>query len=368
VQLKFHWRLLQGGERSAETRSTGASRKATGLPDLEAQINFCRRAEELGIHGVLTDCGASKPDSILLSTAIGLSTSKIEFIIAYRSGLITPTAFVQQLNTLSALIHGRLSLNIVAGYSREEQGYYGDLLSHGERYARTSEFLEVCLALWRCDRPVTYRGRYYQIEDAQLNTPFVSDKRTFPEIFIAGGSEDAKALAIKCGTLWMQFGDAPENLRAAIQPVLAAGREAGLRMAVITRPTHEEAIRAASELVRALDPSLDEKQKEQNFVRKSDSVSIKANYEAASIVEWPTPYLWRGAVRTHGPGTVCLVGSPAEVANALMKYKAIGISQFILSGWPKLEEMIFFGEHVLPLVRQREKEEETLGLTAMKTA
>ena len=356
MQLKFHWRLLQGGERGPQTRVTGALLQSTGLPDLDSQIDFCWQAERLGINGVLTDFGASKPDSIVLATALGLATSKIEFIIAYRSGIIAPTGFVQQLNTLSALINGRLSLNIVAGHSPQEQAYYGDWLSREERYARTTEFLEICLALWKKHGPVTYRGRYYQVESARLNTPFVANHRSFPEIFVAGGSAEAQELAIRCGTLWMQMGDTPENLGANVQSVLDAGKEAGLRMALIARPTHEEAVQAARDLIDDLDPSLRERQREQQFVQASDSVSIKAIYKSAAELEWPKPYLWRGAVNTHGPATVCLVGSPQELAEAFMEYKKIGISQFILSGWPKLDEMIFFGEQVLPLVRRKEQE------------
>ena len=350
------WRLLQGGERSALTRATGASNQSTGLPDLEAKIEFCQRAEELGIKGVLTDFGASKPDSIILATALGLATRKIEFIIAYRSGLIAPTSFVQQINTLSAMIQGRLSLNIVAGHSPEEQAYYGDLLPRQQRYERTAEFLEVCRALWQPNGPVTYRGRYYQTENARLNTPFIAGERTFPEIFIAGGSAEAQALAIQCGTLWMRMGDAPQMLGESIQPVLAAGKEAGLRMAIIARPTREEAVRAAYDLIAGLDPSLRERQKEQEFVKRSDSVSMKATFARAAQEEWLTPYLWMGAVSTQGPATVCLVGSPEELADAFIEYKKIGVSQFILSGWPKREEMIYFGSHVLPLVRKKEQE------------
>jgi alkanesulfonate monooxygenase len=353
--LKFHWRLLQGGERSAITRASGSSSSSTGLPDLEAQIDFCRKAEQVGIQGLLTDFGASKPDSILLATALGLATTKIEFIIAYRSGLIMPTSFVQQLNTLSALIGGRLSLNIVAGHSPEEQAYYGDFLPREQRYARTAEFLELCLALWRRNGPVTYDGRFYQTKDTRLNTPYVANQRTFPEIFIAGGSNEAQELAIRCGTLWMRMGDTPENLRESNQKVLSAGKEIGLRMAVIARPTHDEAVQAAHELVASLDQSLQESHKESEFVKKSDSISIKAIYRMADENEWPAPYLWRGAVRTHGPATVCMVGSPEELACAFMEYKQIGITQFILSGWPKLEEMVYFGTHVLPLVREKER-------------
>src|SRR6185295_7399422 len=119
--LRFHWRLPQGGEQSGASRAYQASLAAAGLPDLDAQIQFARAAEASGIDSLLVDFGWSKPDPILLATALGLATTTIRFIIAHRSGLMSPTAFVQQVNTLSALIDGRFSLNIVAGHSPEEQ-------------------------------------------------------------------------------------------------------------------------------------------------------------------------------------------------------------------------------------------------------
>jgi hypothetical protein len=38
-----------------------------------------------------------------------------------------------------------------------------------------------------------------------------------------------------------------------------------------------------------------------------------------------------------------------------MEYKEIGVTQFIIAGWPKLEEMMIFGREVMPLVREAEK-------------
>jgi alkanesulfonate monooxygenase len=127
-------------------------------------------------------------------------------------------------------------------------------------------------------------------------------------------------------------------------------------MAIIARHTREEAVETAHSLVNRLDPLVREKHREQQFVMHSDSISIKRTYEAAARSEWPKPYLWMGAVSTHGPATVCLVGSAEEVADAIMEYKMIGVSQFIFSGWPKLEEMAFFGKYVLPLIREKERE------------
>ena len=118
--LRFHWRLPYAGEISAVAMADQSSAPAIGLPDPDRQILFCRRAEECGIDSLLVDFGFAKPDPMLLAAILGQATEKIKFILAYRSGLFSPTMFVQQINTLSALIRGRILLNIVAGYSPEE--------------------------------------------------------------------------------------------------------------------------------------------------------------------------------------------------------------------------------------------------------
>ena len=152
MKAHFHWRLVQGGEEGAQSRALSARRGATGLPDLARQIEFCKKAEEVGIDGLLVDIGAVKPDPVVLSTALGVATEKIRFIIAVRSGNTVPTTFVQQINTLSGLIGGdRILLNVVAGHSPAEQRYYGDFLDHDARYDRTEEFLAICRGLWCVD-------------------------------------------------------------------------------------------------------------------------------------------------------------------------------------------------------------------------
>lgn len=349
---KFHWRLMQGGETDALSRGHAASLAATGLPDIEAQARFCRIAEDCGIDSLLTDFGWSKPDPMFLAAAIGQLAQKIKFIIAYRPGLICPTSFVHQLNTLSALIGGRFSVNVVQGDLPEEQRYFGDWLPHDERYARAGEFLAICRALWRGDGPVDFEGRYYRVEGAKLNTPFVAPDRTFPELFIAGNSAQAETLAIEQGTIWMQIADAPDVITSRGQRVLAAGKELGLRLSVVGAPTRGAALERCAALVAP--KGFDDGAKEREFVRKSDSVNVRSTYELGGRVEWLRPWLWTGAVRTHGAPCIAAVGSPEEIADGFMEYIEAGVTQFILAGWPKLEEMIFFGAEVLPLIRKKE--------------
>ena len=146
MSLRFHWMLPWGGETgetpaaAARYRIGSASGATAGaLPDVEGWIAFARRAEEAGIDSTLISFGRYAPDPFLVACAVGHATTRLKFIIAYRSGLMQPATFVQQINTLSAMIDGRVAINVVAGSSKKEQRGYGDFLEHDERYARATE-------------------------------------------------------------------------------------------------------------------------------------------------------------------------------------------------------------------------------------
>ena len=65
------------------------------------------------------------------------------------------------------------------------------------------------------------------------------------------------------------------------------------------------------------------------------------------------PNLWAGVGLVRGGAATALVGSHAEVADRIAEYASLGISEFILSGYPHLEEAYWFGEGVLPILRRR---------------
>jgi alkanesulfonate monooxygenase len=365
MAIRFHWRLPMGGETAVMPRSAPGG--WAGLPDLGPQAWFCREAARLGIDSLLIDFGLSKPDPILLSLALGAASDQVKFLVAYRPGLTCPTLFVQQINTLSAMIGGRVSLNIVAGSSPAELIAYGDHLDHDQRYARMDEFLSVCLALWQSGGPCTFEGRYYQVKNAALATPFVSERLSRPELFISGLSERARDIAAKHGAVWIRFADTPERLGPAILPARALGVEVGLRLSVLTRPTRDEAIDAAHALVRDFSVGDAAWEREKTFVRTSDSVGIKAAYAIADS-DWLDETLWSGAVRFFGATTLALVGTPEQVASALVRFHRLGVSHFVLSGWPKLDAMVDFGENVLPAVREQARGRRRIGpMTNMST-
>ena len=66
-----------------------------------------------------------------------------------------------------------------------------------------------------------------------------------------------------------------------------------------------------------------------------------------------SPNLWAGVGLVRGGAGTALVGSHAEVADRMAEYHALGITEFVLSGYPHLEESYRFGEGVLPELARR---------------
>jgi len=356
MSLRFHWMLPKGGEvgmKTAQETSRVLTTKTTSkasLPDMEGWLRFSRCAEEVGIESVLMSFSRYEPDTLVIASALGQVTKKLKFIVAYRTGFMQPTTFVQQVNTLSGLIDGRVALNIVAGSSTAEQRGYGDFLDHDERYARADEFLEICHAFWRSNGEVVFKGGYFQVESGQLSTPFIAPDRKAPEIYVSGHSAQAERLAQRQGSAWLRLIDTPENLVPLVERNREQRIEMCLRLCVICRPTSEGALDAA----RALLPEKDIERQERNILNSSDSQTLKQALAKADEVGWMNDNLWAGLVPYYGSSAITLVGTPAELARAFLDYKAIGITQFIISGWPKLEEMLIFGREVIPVVRRAE--------------
>jgi alkanesulfonate monooxygenase len=346
----------KGGEVGMKTAQetsrvlTTKSRSPAALPDMEGWVKFAQSAEDAGIESVLLSFSRYEPDTFLIACAVGVATTRLKFIAAYRAGLMQPTTFVQQINTLSGLIGGRVALNIVAGSSTIEQRGYGDFLEHDERYARADEFLEICHSLWR-DRESDFEGRYYRIERGRLHTPFLAPDRISPEIYVSGHSEQAQQLALKRGSCWLRLIDTPEKLRPAVVQFRERGVEVCLRLCVICRSTREGAIEAAGSLL----PDEDIGAQERGILARSDSQTLKQALATADNVGWLSRNLWAGLVPYYGSSAITVLGSPEEIAHIFLEYKRIGVTQFIIAGWPKLEEMVIFGREVLPLVRDLEE-------------
>jgi alkanesulfonate monooxygenase len=372
--LRFHWMLPKGGEvvpgvsqtpqEACRYRVESTTKTSIApLPDVKGWTHFARRAEEAGIDSVLISFSRYEPDPITVSAALGVVTDKLRYMLAYRSGLMQPATFVQQVNTVAALTNGRVSINLVAGSSAAEQRGYGDFLSHDERYTRADEFLAACKAFWNGGE-VDFDGKYYRNEKGRLLTPFVSPDRTSPEIYISGHSEEAERLAYSQGTSWLRVVDTPEKVAPHAARAKANGVGVCLRLCIICRPSREEAVAVmdgllADDVVRRREVAAAQKDDTQlhTTALKDDSrMHAEAAAAAANGAHWLNRTIFTGFVPFYGPVWTTLIGTPRELADAFLAYQEAGVTEFILSGWPEVGEVEIFGREVLPLVRAGERQ------------
>ncbi|HEX5120000.1 MAG TPA: LLM class flavin-dependent oxidoreductase [Pseudonocardiaceae bacterium] len=336
--------------------------------DLAGQLDFCRRADQFGIDSILLPIGYQRPDPVTLAGVFGAATERLRFMVAARSGVVAPTYFVQQINTVSAVTNGRVSVNVVLGHSSAELRYYGDFLDHDERYRRTDEFWTICDALWRQDFPVDFTGKYLTVEGATINNQFVSPERSRPEVYFSGSSGLATQITLAHGDSLLCIAEPPDELAERIRPALDGGAAVTIVCTQLSRSTREEAVRDAYDLAR--DAAERSKNAQQHFRReKAESEGFIRAYELSERdSHWATPYLWSGLVPYMGPPTVALVGGPDEIVDAIFDYRDVGVSQFLFQGRPDLDTLIFFGEEILPRIRRREDAESAAANGRIGTA
>jgi len=175
-------------------------------------------------------------------------------------------------------------------------------------------------------------------------------------IYFGGHSADAQRIAAHHADVYLLWGDTMQVVAARLAGMraqqAAAGRDVrcGLRCHVIVRETEAEAWAAADRMISRIAPEV-----RRAFVAAAgvvDSEGQRRQQElAASASLVVEENLWAGVGLARSGVAVAIVGDPAQVAAKLRAYQALGISTFILSGYPHLEECRRFGQLVMPLLR-----------------
>jgi alkanesulfonate monooxygenase len=291
----------------------------------------------------------------MTASALLSETERLKFLVAVRPGLVPPTLAAQQTATLQRFSEGRVLLNVVSGGDDAEQRRFGDWLSHDERYARTREFLEIVNAIWR-EESVDYSGQHYKVEDARALAP----PNPLPQIYFGGSSAAALPIAARYVDVYLTWGEPPtaaaEKINRVRELAAARGREMrfGIRLHTISRDTSDAAWAVADELVRALSPDQIAKATAQHARSQSEGQRRMTALHGGRTDKLEIyPNLWAGVGLVRGGAGTALVGSHEEVAHLIWEYYSLGFDEFILSGYPHLEEAYWFAEGVLPILKQK---------------
>jgi FMNH2-dependent dimethyl sulfone monooxygenase len=288
--------------------------------------------------------GPDAPSLDAWSTAAALAavTERLELMVAVRPNFHHPGLFAKHAANIDRICSGRLALNVVSSWWKDEAVQYGlPFDEHDQRYARTEEWMRVVKGLWT-ERRFSHEGRLYRTQAAILEPKPLRR----PPIYAGGESEAAKNLIAQEADAYVMHGDPPERLavkvadmkerRARLAPE-APPMIFGVAGYVICRPTMEEAER---ERARITDVRASARGYE-NYNQWLEGTKLE---QRVSLEEY--------SVSNRGLRTG-LVGPPDLIAERLDELSRAGIDLTLLQFSPQYEEMERFGEEVIPLLGER---------------
>ncbi len=351
--LDVHWFLPTGGDSRDVLPSGPASHRRA--PDIGYLAQIAKACDELGYGAVLTPCGTGCEDAWLTTAALLPLTRRLKFLVAFRPTLLSPTLAAQMASTYQRISGGRLKINIVTGAEQTELARFGVWDDKNTRYERTAEFIEVMKAAWT-STPASYAGNHYRVEGA--TTREIPDP--IPEIYFGGASAAAETVAAEHVDVYLAWGeplamvvDRLNRVRAHAESVGRSLRF-GIRFHVIARPTAAEAWAEADRLEAGMAPDAIAAAQADFAVTQSEGQRRQASLAAGSSGRKEiAPNLWAGIGMVRGGVGTALVGSYVDVADRIGEYHNLGFDEFIVSGYPHLEEAYWFGEGVLPVLRER---------------
>lgn len=323
-------------------------------------FSYCKQIAEatdrLGYEGVLIPTGASCDDAWVTASMLAPLTKKLKFLIAVRPGFIQPVVAARMASTFDRFSDGRLLINVVAGGDPQEQAADGLDLPHDERYDLVDEFLDIFKPVLDGEK-VEYSGKYLKTTGGKLQKfPL---QRPYPPLYFGGSSDAGLRVAGKHIDTYLTWGEPVDQVREKIERVKAEAKKHnrsirfGIRLHVIVRETNEEAWEEANNLIQFITD--EEIQKAQAYFAKMDSQSQKnmaalhkGNRHNLEIA----PNLWAGLGLVRRGAATALVGDAETILARLKEYEALGIEDFILSGYPHLEEAYRTAELLFPLLKE----------------
>lgn len=358
--IEFFWRLPTAGDGRAITpelwnrgdyapgRSqphpyarTGVQRDGYTYYDHLSQI--AGAADLTRFDGLWIPQSASSEDPLIVAGAFAREARHLHFVPALRAPLLSAVYATKIAVSFQRLTGGRLAWNLV---TEEDQAHtwHGRHWSLAEQIARTGEFLDVARGFWN-EAPFTYTGKYYEVANGGF-APALQGQ-PFPRVYLSGESVEAYALSAR-------------HADVHVLPLLPVAelRERIARLDALAA-AHGRTLRYAVEAEVVARHSADEAW--QDLRRRWDESSGKAVPISAQVAQSnPLPtfdalrhdeLLWSGfGIVRPGP-EAGLVGSHAEVAQRIRDYAQAGVSGFVLSANPALEEAYRVGEKLLPLLR-----------------
>jgi alkanesulfonate monooxygenase len=334
--------------------------------DVEHIEAMAKAQEYVGFDRVLVAFNSTSAESILIAQHVANVTQRLKLMIAHRPGFTAPTLAARQLATLDQISRGRVAVHIITGGNDIELAQDGDHLTKDERYARTSEYLDIVRQEWTSATPFDYAGNHYRV-DRGFGDIKPYGASGIP-VYFGGASDAAIAVAGKHADVYALWGETYEQVRELVSRVRAAAAPFGrtpkfsLSLRPVLADTEDQAWAKADHIV-AQAVALRERGgsgRSPNNARQNRPDGVgPANegsrrlLDAAAKGRRLDKRLWTGIAALTGAqgNSTGLVGTPDQVADAMLDYYDLGITTFLVRGFDPLVDAIQYGSELLPRVR-----------------
>jgi alkanesulfonate monooxygenase len=336
----------------------GPMGSAFGTIDLEYLRDLARAHEHAGFDSVLT----LTHDPLQTAVYAAAHTERLKFMIAHRPAVTAPTIAARAFASADHYTGGgRLRMHAITG-TGAEPGHGEFLVDKDERYARTSEYLEIVKRSWTSEKPFDFEGKYFRVQGAFA--PLKPLAKPYVPISIGGSSDAVYPVAVRHTDLYCLYGEPIADVKEQIAKLRRAADDAGvaaprvsLSVRLIIAPTEELAWEKAHKIQASLEKNY------KPIPGRVQGTGTKRLLAAAERGERHDRALWMSTATAVGAShdSTALVGTPDTVVAALLDYYDIGVTTFLNRGYEPLYDALDYGRWIIPVVREevRRREQRT---------
>jgi alkanesulfonate monooxygenase SsuD/methylene tetrahydromethanopterin reductase-like flavin-dependent oxidoreductase (luciferase family) len=281
-------------------------------------------------------------ETFTFAAGLAAATEKIAVFSTVHVPMVHPVFAAKALTTVDHISNGRAGLNIVCGWNPEEFGMFG-LPMIDNRYDQGLEWFEIMQRIYTSDEPFDYDGRFYKLTGVSGKPRPIQTPRpvTLNAAFSPPGREFAAKAADFLFTTFTEIEQGRDHVADMKTRSAAQGRDVGVftTCAVVCRPSQAE----AEDYFEHYAVTMEDTASVDHYMAQKQKFSGSHDEEA---------YRLHRKRFVGGGGGYPLVGTPEHIASEMAKMSEVGFAGTALSFVNYKDELPYFIETVLPLLRE----------------
>jgi alkanesulfonate monooxygenase len=317
---------------------------------------FARAHDDAGFDLALVGYTSSSAEGFLVALHAAAHTKQLGYLVAHRPGFVAPTLMARKIATFDHLTNGRLAVHIITGKTDDEQQGDGDFSPKTERYLRAAEYLELMKLAWSSEQPFDFSGKFYRVKGASSDVRPL--QQPHPLLFFGGASDGALVMGAKLCDVYAIYAEPLASTRERIASfriqAAAFGRTPGFNVSLrpIIAAREGDAWDKANRILAAMTGKKGWSRQEEATGPVDNAGKRLMRFAMEQDVH--DERLWMPIARVTGAlgNTSCLVGTPEQVAESILKYYTLGVHSFLIRGFDPFNDTVEFGRELIPRIKE----------------